>query len=58
MIVLDFMTLAEATRRFGKLTADGIPTSYLEFETEEGTWKPQYNFSLNLVGYWLLGERT
>lgn len=51
-----FLPIEQAVNRFGKVTVKteaGGMTGYLEFETEEGIWKPAYNRDFTIAGYLL-----
>lgn len=53
----NFLTKAQAAAKFGDLIT-GYPVAYyLEFETLEGTYKPEFNFYLQLIGYRLERKR-
>lgn len=52
---MNTMTPDEARTRFGKLTrVSGGATTWLMFETKEGTWEPEFNGICNLIGYSLV----
>lgn len=49
---MEYITVAQAAERFGRLISEGPVLQYLEFKCPDGsTWFPVFDSSWNLVGY-------
>lgn len=50
--VVDTMTLEEAKDKFGEISQKNFGmTTFFDFDTDEGVWRPAYDIWLQPVGY-------